>query len=192
MQEVYAKLNAFKIKAVALSLIDPHANQFIDGSRTLPIIPDLFETENLKLDYPELIKMCVGVSLGVPEEHISKVEISTRAQASSSGFYRHRAGRIGTSQCFSAFHTNLAQPSQSLIETICYPGLYKVNTKATRYGQKQESDAIKAYETSMRACHVNLEVKKCGSFINKEHSFLHATPDFLVSCDCCGSVGGEV
>ena len=91
---------------------------------------DLFETKNLELDYPELIKMCVQVTLGVSEEHINKVEISTQAQASGSGFYRHRAGRIGASQCFSAFHTNLAQPSQSLIKTICYPSLYKVNTKA--------------------------------------------------------------
>ena len=64
MQQVYAKLNACKIKAVALSLIDPHADQFIDESRTLPIIPDLFETKNLELDYPELIKMCVEVTLG--------------------------------------------------------------------------------------------------------------------------------
>mgnify|MGYP000008269787 FL=1 len=192
MQAVYAKLNACKIKAVALSLLDTYADQFIDESRTLPIIPDLFETGNLELEYPELIKMCVEVTLGVSEEHIKKIEISTRAQASSSGFYRHRAGRIGASQCFSAFHTNLAQPSQSLIKTICYPSLYKVNTKATKYGQKHESDGIKAYETCMKARHVNLEVKKCGLFINKENSFLHATPDFLVSCDCCGNGCGEV
>ena len=177
IQAVYAKLNACKIKAVALSLLDTYADQFIDESRTLPIIPDLFETGNLELEYPELIKMCVEVTLGVSEEHIKKIEISTRAQASSSGFYRHRAGRIGASQCFSAFHTNLAQPSQSLIKTICYPSLYKVNTKATKYGQKHESDGIKAYETCMKARHVNLEVKKCGLFINKENSFLHATPE---------------
>ena len=35
MQEVYAKLNACKIKAVALSLIDTYADQFIDESGTL-------------------------------------------------------------------------------------------------------------------------------------------------------------
>lgn len=45
--------------------------------------------------------------------------------------------------------------------TICYPSLYKVNTKATIYGQKKESDATKAYEASLKVCHVNLGVKKC-------------------------------
>ena len=52
MQQVYAKVNACKIKAVALSLIDPYADQFIDENRTLPIVPDLFETVNLELNYP--------------------------------------------------------------------------------------------------------------------------------------------
>ena len=86
MQEVYAKLNACKIKAVALSLIDTYADQFIDESRTLPIIPDLFETGNLELEDPELIEMSVQVTLGVSEERIKKIEISTQAQASDSGF----------------------------------------------------------------------------------------------------------
>lgn len=72
MQEVYARLKACKIKAVALSLIDTYADQFVDESRTLPIIPDLFETRNLELEYPELIKMCVEVTLDVSEEHIKK------------------------------------------------------------------------------------------------------------------------
>ena len=117
MQEVYAKLNACKIKAVVLSLIDIYADQFIDESRTLPIIPDLFETGNRELEYPELIKMCVEVTLGVSEEHIKrkrKIEISTRAQASGCGFYRHRAGRIGASQCFPAFSAQTLPSPPSL------------------------------------------------------------------------------
>ena len=51
-------------------------------------------------------------------------------------------------------------PTSLLIKTICYPSLYKVNTKATRCGQKHKIDAIKAYEASMKARHVNLVVKK--------------------------------
>ena len=40
MEEVYAKLDKCSNKAVALSLIDPYANQFIDVSHTLPTILD--------------------------------------------------------------------------------------------------------------------------------------------------------
>ena len=64
---MYTNLNACKIKAEALSLLDTYADQSIDESRTLPIIPDLFETGNFE---PELIKMCVEVTLGVSEEHM--------------------------------------------------------------------------------------------------------------------------
>ena len=77
MLDPFAKLNACKIKAVALSLIDSYADQFIDQSRSLPIIPDLFERRNLDLDYPKLLKMCVDVTMNISEEHINKAEIST-------------------------------------------------------------------------------------------------------------------
>ena len=39
---------------------------------------------------------------------------------------------------------------------------------------------------------MNLAAKKCGLFIYKQHEFLHATPDFLVSCVCYGTGCGEV
>ena len=38
---------------------------------------------------------------------------------------------------------------------------------------------------------MNFQVQKCRLFINKECPFLHATPDFLTSCDCCGLGCGE-
>ena len=44
----------------------------------------------------------------------------------------------------------------------------------------------------MKLKHNNFQVKQCGTFTNKEYPFLHATPDFLCSCDCCGLGCGEV
>ena len=44
----------------------------------------------------------------------------------------------------------------------------------------------------MKLHHINFEVKRCGLFINKEFPYIHATPDFLLSCDCCGQGCGEV
>lgn len=40
--------------------------------------------------------------------------------------------------------------------------------------------------------HVNFQVTRYGLFISKQYPFLHATPDFLTSCDCCGLGCGEV
>ena len=53
----YGKLNKCKIKAVALSLVPPFADQFVDQSRSVPVVSELFHTENLSLGYMELLRM---------------------------------------------------------------------------------------------------------------------------------------
>ena len=56
-----------------------------------------------------------------------------------------------------------------------------------------EGDDIQAYEKYMKAHHTDYKIiQKCGTFINKEHHFLRATPDFLCSCSCCGDGCGGV
>ena len=186
IDELYVKLDRCKIKAVALSLISPFADQYVDQSRSVPVVSELF------LGYTELLRKCTEVQLNYSEDQIKLVEKNTQAQSKGAGFFKHRAGRIGASIFGAVFHSNLSQPSQSLIKTICYPSLYKINNKAMRHGCKHEGAAITAYETVMKKSHVNFQVKKCGLFINKDYPFLHATPDFLTSCDCCGLGCGEV
>ena len=45
----YAKLNQCNIKHVALSFLNEYAGQFLDGSRAVPVIADLYESEKLKM-----------------------------------------------------------------------------------------------------------------------------------------------
>ena len=123
------------------------------------------------------------------------IEKETIYQAKSSAFYHHRAGRIGASQWHAACHTDPAQPSQSLIKTICYPDVFNFSSAATRHGCKHEelaTVAIAEYEKQMKAKHNNFKAVKCGTFINKDYPLLHANPDFICSCDCCGLGLGEV
>ncbi|XP_066270230.1 uncharacterized protein [Branchiostoma lanceolatum] len=192
IKQVYAKLNKCSSKAVALSLIKPYAGQFVMRSRNIPVVSDLFQSDNLNLPYHELLRKCLEVKIDLSDEQIDTVEKDTRTQAKGPGFFRHRAGRIGASVSGTVFHSNLAQPPQSTLKSTCYPDLYKVNTKATRHGCEKEEAAIKTYEAYMKDKHVNFQIKRCGLFIHKEHPYLHATPDFLVSCDCCGEGCGEV
>lgn len=150
MTSLFEKLNNCKIKPVALSLTEKYTDQFIAKSRTVPVVSDLFETENLDLDYHELLQKYEKVKLDISRDNIELVEKDTRAQAKSSGFFRHRAGRIGASASGAAFCSNLSQPPQALIKTICYPNVFKVDTNATRHGCKHEDDAIRAYENGMK------------------------------------------
>lgn len=139
----------------------------------------------MELDYAELINKCNEVDVQLSEEQINQIEKDTQDRAKGSGFFRHRAGRIGASMSGAVCHSDPTQPSQSLIKSICYPHLYKVNTKAVRHGCKEEN-AVKAYGEVMKGRHKNFELTNCGVMINKEHPYIHATPDFLTSCDCCG------
>ena len=116
----------------------------------------------------------------------------TIAQSSDTNFFKHRAGRIGASQSKVVAHSDPALPSQSLIQRICYPALHKVNTKAVHHGCQHEASAICASEESMKKTHENFRVIKCGLFVNQEHPWLHATPDFLCSCDWCGKGCGDI
>lgn len=129
--------------------------------------------------------LALAKTIHISDKNNKHVEMNTSSQANGSGFFRHRVGRIGASVSGAAFHSNSAQLPQSLIKTICYPNLFKVNTQAVRHGSKHEEDAIKAYHDKMKASHVNFELKRCRLFINQHHLYLHATPDFLTSCDCC-------
>ncbi len=147
---------------------------------------------NLELQYPDLLRKCVNVQPDISNEDINKVELYTRSQAKGQDFFRHHAVRIGAYVGGAVCHCNLAQPPQSLIKSICYPHLFKVSTKSTRRSCSHEDDAIKAYEAEMKKSHVNFQLTRCGLYINKQHPFLHATPDFLTLCDCCGLSCAEV
>lgn len=192
MDTLYAELNSCKFKPVALSLVDPYAESFVLKSRTIPTILDLSEPNYQDLEYPELLQVCSEKQIDLSEEEIMQIEKDTISQSQGDNFFKHRAGRIGASQSKQASHTNPALPSQSLIQSICYPELNKIFSKAITHGCEHEGLAISAYEQAMKEKHINFKIEKCGIFINKEYPWLHATPDFLCSCDCCGEGCGEV
>ena len=192
MRTFYERLNNCNIKPVALSLREPYSEQFVSQSRTIPTIPDLFNPENLQLAYHDLLKKCLEVTIQLSADEMAQIEKDTRTQAKGAGFFRHRAGRIGASVSGAVSRTNPVQPSQTLIKSICYPHLFKVKSKAVIHGCKHEADAIRAYENQMKNDHVDFKITTCGILINQEHPFIHATPDFLTSCACCGLGCGEV
>ena len=186
VEEFYSKLSKCNSKPVVLSLVPPYAQSYVLPSRNISTVMDLFKKENLELSYNELLKLCQSTSIDITKEKIDQVQKDTISQSSGANFFKHRAGRIGASQSKAAAHSDPALPSQSLIQRICCPELHKVNTKAVRHGCKHEASAISAFEESMKKTHTNFKVIKCGLFINEENPWMHATPDFLCSCDCCG------
>jgi len=116
IDELYGKLNKCKIKAVALSLSPPFADQFVDQSRSVPVVSELFHTENLSLGSMELLRKCIEVQLNHSEDQIKLVEKTTQAQSKGVGFFKHHAGRIGASISRAVFSlkfiTTITEPHQ--------------------------------------------------------------------------------
>lgn len=102
------------------------------------------------------------------------------------------ARRIGASVSWTVAHSNPMQPSQSLIKSLRYPHLFKVTSKAISNGKKYEKTALETYVSLMSWTHKDFQVKYCGMIVDKEHPWLHATPDFMASCSCCGDGCREV
>ena len=59
---------------MALSLIPAYADKFVAESRVVPVVTDLFNTENLDMNFPELLKLCLNVNLDISDERIKQVE----------------------------------------------------------------------------------------------------------------------
>ena len=79
--------------------------------------------------------------------------------------------------------TDLTQPSQSLLKTICYPESYKFSNAATRWGCEHEKSARDAYVAKVAVNHRNFTVNDRRLVI---HPHFGPSPDGFVKCDCCG------
>ena len=183
--------NKFKVNPVCLSLVQPHSEQFVCKSRKILAVTELYDVSNTSLEYVGLIKKFKSVEIKCTDWEIEQIE-DTRKQAKSSGFHNPRAGKIEASVSRAVYHSDVTKPSQPLIKIIVYPSLYNLKTKAIQHGVREESNAVKAYGEIMKSTHKKFTILYCGVIISKEHSYIHATLDFLSSCDCCGLECGYV
>ena len=68
-------------------------------------------------------------------------------------------------------HTDVTNPAQSLVKSVCYPQELSFNSKQTDWGQKHEKEARELYLKTQKYCHNDLMVADSGLVIN---------------CTCCG------
>lgn len=115
------------------------------------------------------------------------IEEETRAQSSCRKWFSFRAGRVTASCAKAACSTSIEDPSPSLVQRICYPSQGTFTTVATTWGIDNEPRARAQYVEAMTSQHENFKCNESGVHISFDHQFLAATPDGVVSCDCCGT-----
>ena len=135
------------------------------------------------------VKKCMTVSQSqqskqkITAEQAKNLEAATRKQTLSKLWFRYR---VTASKFKAAAHTDLTQPSQSLIKSICYPECYRFTTKATKWGCEHEKTARETYFAKIQNDHENLTISDSGLVVHERYPYLGATPDGCISCDCCG------
>ena len=178
-----------KFKPVISSIISPFSSEF---KPTTPVVNlpsslrDLYQAHNEELTYSELIVVCEQVNLTISREEIAAIEVATLNQTKSMAWFTQRAGRITASVMKNVCATDPGNPAQSLICRVCYPDANKFSSQATKWGCEHESLAKAAYTDIMQNSHSGFVCKDSGFVISSTYPFIGASPDGVISCECCG------
>ena len=70
---------------------------------------------------------------------------------------------------------------------MCYPESCKFKSQATKWGCVHESIALKNNLNLMEELHQSFSSNECGFFISLTVPCIGASPDALISCNCCGN-----
>ena len=111
-------------KPALLSLLSKYSDSYIvDYSKLSMQLASLFDEKCLELPYNELLEKCEEAfdKIQVSTSQTRNIKTATQTQAQLKIWFIYRAGQVTASRFKSAVCTDMSQPSQSLIKTICYP-----------------------------------------------------------------------
>ena len=126
------------------------------------------------------------------DQAIKNLEGATVSQSQSGVWKSHRHGRL-TASVFGEVihHMRGGRKSRTLVDKVVCPPK-PLRTEAVLWGNKHEEAAQIAALEALQPLHKGLKVRKAGLFVCKEAPYLAASPDGILSCDCCGQTLLEV
>ena len=160
-------------RPVVNSVIPEFCNAYVPMSLAPdlpPVLSSVYETSNLKLGYYELLEKAENTTIIVTPQQVNSVEQKTRDQSNSRLWFKMRSGRITASKFMSVCHTDPANPSVSLIMSICHPESFHFTTAATEWGCQHEKNAVQKYKTKNQSNHVEFNLTSAGFFISTKVS----------------------
>ncbi|XP_022325057.1 uncharacterized protein LOC111125467 [Crassostrea virginica] len=125
-------------------------------------------------------------------ETVMAIQEKTVGQSNNSMWHQLRRGRITASNFYpiftrvNSYNKNADIDMSSSISTVMGLATPSPNIRALKFGREMEPVAKEMYREEYRKKHVNACFEECGLFLDQNKSFLAASPDMLVACDCCG------
>lgn len=161
--------------------------------KTIPVIAqDIIDaTENIS-DDEFLNNLMTKLGESMTEERINFLANKTSNQNKSQLWYDHRACRITASvahECANKVNKDnkVSERNNSCVAKIFGYKTVPDTVESIRWGREREIPAIKSYEKIAQSKHRNLVLTETGLNICKENPWLAATPDRMISCQCCGA-----
>ncbi|KAL3889805.1 hypothetical protein ACJMK2_002133 [Sinanodonta woodiana] len=146
------------------------------------------DTSFSDLSYEQVLDKCSATDISVSKEEASYLEKETRGQSNSLFGHRYRVGRITATNFYRVCHTSISQLSLTVLKTICasYGNKMPFYSAARTWGTKHEHTAKMEYSALVTSKHVNYKLVDSGLIINERYPQFGASPDGMISCDCCG------
>lgn len=185
------KLHSSKTASAILAVKEEFSSSYVPKCTEPafpPLMSELYDEACETLSKNDCLSKCeeIFASMSVTKEQCELTEIETRNQSTNKTWHYLRTGRITASRMKSVRVTSLENPSKSLVNSICYPTTTKFSTNATRWGCEHEETARDRYRKEQESSHHNFKCAKSGLVLNPKYPHLGASPDAVVSCDCCG------
>ena len=162
-------------------------------------------TEEIPPPLPSLGLNCSSVEQFLTElpvyspNIVALIEQRTCGQATNDQWHLYRKGRVTGSIAHAVLTkgrkgatSDAESDMTNLVRRILGEDTIPSHIPALKYGREMEEEARGAYVKKERPLHTSFSVRECGLFVHGEKIFLAASPDGLVSCDCCGEGALEI
>uniref|UniRef100_A0A672J7X2 YqaJ viral recombinase domain-containing protein n=1 Tax=Salarias fasciatus TaxID=181472 RepID=A0A672J7X2_SALFA len=191
LDSFFRAINKASPQAAVLSCLPEYCDAFIDPVQSLTVPRSLQSLRDVTMEGKEisiLREHCKSLAgrISLTNEQADYIESTTRKQNKSSTWHQYRAGRVTASNMHSVYVSSLDKPSQSVVNSVCYPKNTTNSSSAIEWGRQNENHAREMYRLQSNRHHSGSEVTQCGFFINPKFPEVGASPDGLVQCNCCG------
>ena len=177
-------------KSAILATCFPKPRDDSSVPRRLPrTVTSLYHPRYKELSQTVLLKECERVfneELKVTSKESRYLAESTRLQTQSQTWFEHRRGRLTASKFGAICHTSVTKPSRSLVAQILQLSPMP-KSAALSWGIEHEKTAREQYLAIQEKQHTSFKLEATGLCVNPSFPHLGASPDGLISCNCCGN-----
>ena len=177
----------------------------IDGETEVPcqaeeMIMDTSETKNIVLLLGANSKSKEDIIAALPQltaVEVNAIETATIGQSTNDRWKHERKGRITASNFYSVFtrvNTIKSNPNQVHNVDVILKNVMQYDEEnaslehvpALKHGRSYEPVARQRYVSMMEKQHKQFTFRECGLCVDANRPYLGASPDLLISCNCCG------